>query len=104
MKKTLLTMACLLLGGMMVWAQKAAPAVGCMYEGVPFNNASANGKWLVSNVQSAVYIFDVDGDKVYEFMDENYVDAYFAGYGRSVTNDGMVVGMMQKLVDPETYT
>lgn len=104
MKKTLLTMACLLLGGMMAWAQKAAPAVGCMYEGVPFNNASANGKWLVSNVQSAVYIFDVDGNKVYEFMDENYVDAYFAGYGRSVTNDGMVVGMMQKLVDPETYT
>ena len=97
-------MACLLLGGMMAWAQKAAPAVGCMYEGLPFNNASANGKWLVSNVQSAVYIFDVDGNKVYEFMDENYVDAYFAGYGRSVTNDGMVVGMMQKLVDPETYT
>ena len=54
MKKTLLTMACLLLGGMMAWAQKAAPAVGCMYEGVPFNNASASGKWLVSNVQSAV--------------------------------------------------
>lgn len=104
MKKTLLTLACVLLGGMMAWAQQAAPAVGCIYEGVPFTGASANGKWLVSNVQTSVYIYDVDGKKMYEFVDENYVDAYLAGYGHSVTNDGMVVGMVQKLVDPETYT
>ena len=43
MKKTLLSLACVLLGGTMAYAQETAE-VGHVYQGVTFNNCSPNGK------------------------------------------------------------
>ncbi|MGM9657010.1 MAG: hypothetical protein ACI3ZA_07580 [Alloprevotella sp.] len=95
MKKTLLSLACVLLGGTMAYAQEAAE-VGHVYQGVTYNNCSPNGKWLVANQETSVYIYDVATGKNYDFADETYTKVYFAGYGHSVTDNGMVCGMAQE--------
>ena len=102
MKKTLLSLACVLLGGTMAYAQEAAE-VGHVYQGVTYNNCSPNGKWLVANQETAVYIYDANTGTSYEFADENYVNVYFAGYGHSVTDNGMVCGMAQVATNPDSY-
>ena len=95
MKKTLLSLACVLLGGTMAYAQETAE-VGHVYQGVTYNNCSPNGKWLVANQETSVYIYDVATGTNYDFADETYTKVYFAGYGHSVTNNGMVCGMAQE--------
>ena len=98
MKKTLLSLACVLLGGTMAYAQETA-AVGHVYQGVTYNNCSPNGKWLVANQETSVYIYDVATGTNYEFADETYTKVYFAGYGHSVTDNGMVCGMAQEAAE-----
>ena len=95
MKKTLLSLACVLLGGTMAYAQETAE-VGHVYQGVTYNNCSPNGKWLVANQETSVYICDVATGTNYDFADETYTKVYFAGYGHSVTDNGMVCGMAQE--------
>lgn len=95
MKKTLLSLACVLLGGTMAYAQEAAE-VGHVYQGVTYNNCSPNGKWLVANQETSVYIYDVATGTNYDFADDTYTKVYFAGYGHSVTDNGMVCGMAQE--------
>ena len=95
MKKTLLSLACVLLGGTMAYAQETAE-VGHVYQGVTYNNCSPNGKWLVANQETSVYIYDVATGTNYDFADETYTKVYFAGYGHSVTDNGMVCGMAQE--------
>ena len=98
MKKTLLSLACVLLGGTMAYAQETAE-VGHVYQGVTYNNCSPNGKWLVANQETSVYIYDVATGTNYDFADETYTKVYFAGYGHSVTDNGMVCGMAQEAAE-----
>ena len=50
----------------------------------------------MANQETSVYIYDVATGTNYDFADETYTKVYFAGYGHSVTDNGMVCGMAQE--------
>ncbi len=64
-----------------------------MYNGVSFDKASPNGKWLVENIAGAMTIYDVVNDKTYSLPESNSdTEMYSPGLGNSVSNSGKVCG------------
>ena len=88
MKKTLLSLAVLLL------STSGMAQVTRHHDGFYFDKMSENGKYLATENQGCVFIYDQDRDEYFEFYssDDAVTEYYAVGIGNSISNDGIVVG------------
>lgn len=80
----------------MAAAALACPATNAiktptLYPGASFHAFSANGRYVVSSVNGAVTIYDLQEGTQKEFYDENMEHEYSLGHGNSMNADGSIL-------------
>ena len=74
-------------------AGTASAQTAKMYEGVNFSKLSNNGKWLIENTQGTFTVYNRTTEESFSCSDPDGMKMYMPGLGRSITDDGKLVGM-----------